>query len=82
MIPSWENHFGKRTAWSLIHFLNYAYFDMQLIRKFWETPSTTALGILIFVTDVIIKFGSLKSIGRTYMQELRTVMNFHRTRSD
>ena len=24
MIPSWENHFGKITAWSLIYFLNYS----------------------------------------------------------
>ena len=28
MIPSWENHFGKRTAWSLIYFWNYDYFDI------------------------------------------------------
>ena len=39
MISWWENHFGKRTAESLIYFLNYAYFDMEPIRKFWETPS-------------------------------------------
>ena len=23
-----------------MYFLNYAYFDIQPIRKFWETPST------------------------------------------
>ena len=28
MILQWEDLFGKRTAWSLINFLNYAYFDI------------------------------------------------------
>ena len=28
MIILWENHFGKTTAWSLIHFLNYAYLEI------------------------------------------------------
>ena len=28
MIPRLENHFGKIPAWSLIYFLNYAYFDI------------------------------------------------------
>ena len=39
MTPSLDNHFGKRTAWSLLHFLNYAYFDILPIRKFWESVS-------------------------------------------
>ena len=28
LIPLWVHHFGKRTAWSLIYFLNYAYYDI------------------------------------------------------
>ena len=42
MIPWLENHFGKRTAWSLLYFLNYAYFNMYPIHTFWETPSRLA----------------------------------------
>ena len=37
---SLENHFGKKTAWSLLYFLNYAYFDILPIRKFWESVSS------------------------------------------
>ena len=36
-----ENHFGKRTAWSLLYFLNYAYLVILPIRKFWESVSNT-----------------------------------------
>ena len=39
MTPLQENHFGKRTAWLLLNFLNYAYFDILPIRKFWESVS-------------------------------------------
>ena len=28
MIHSWEGHFGKRTEWSLIYFLIYAYLNI------------------------------------------------------
>ena len=39
MILPWGDHFGKRTVWSLIYFLNYAYFytSPSLI---YGTPST------------------------------------------
>ena len=33
-------HFGKRTAWSLIYFLNYACFDIQPSPNNYGTPST------------------------------------------
>ena len=39
MILSWGDHFDKKTAWSLIYFMNYVYFDISLIRKFWESVS-------------------------------------------
>ena len=37
MIHSWGNHFSKRTPWSLLYFLNYAYSDIWSSRKFWAT---------------------------------------------
>ena len=37
-----ENRFGKRTAWSLLYFLNYAYFDILPIRKFWNQSLPTS----------------------------------------
>ena len=37
--PPSYNHFGKRTAWSLICFLNYPYFDIQPSLLTFETPS-------------------------------------------
>ena len=37
--PNWENHFGKRTVWSLIYFLNYAYLDIQSSLLIFGTPS-------------------------------------------
>ena len=40
MIPLFENHFVKRTAWSLIYFLDYAYFDIQPSLLTFETPSS------------------------------------------
>ena len=39
-VPQLENHFDKRTVWSLIYFLNYAYFDIEPRGKFWASPST------------------------------------------
>ena len=30
MIPQWENHLGKRTAWSLIYFLNYLHMPIMI----------------------------------------------------
>ena len=29
------DHFDKKTAWSLIYFLKYAYLNIEPIRKFW-----------------------------------------------
>ena len=46
MSRSLDNHFGKRTAWSLLSFLNYAYFDILPIRKFWESVSTIHLYVI------------------------------------
>ena len=34
MIHSWGDHIGKRTAWSLIYFLIYAYLNILACRKF------------------------------------------------
>ena len=39
MIPPLENHFDKRTAWSLIFFLNYDYYDIQSSLLTFETTS-------------------------------------------
>ena len=39
MISRLENHYGKIPAWSLIYFLNYAYFDIQPSLLTFETPS-------------------------------------------
>ena len=39
MIPPWDNHFGKRTAWSLIYFLNYAYLEIWPSVLFFCSPS-------------------------------------------
>ena len=66
MIPWWENHFGKRTAWSLIYFLNYAYFDMEPIRKFWETPS-------IFHWVMFFSFDQPLTINRILIAKARKV---------
>jgi hypothetical protein len=38
IIPSWDNHFGKRTAWSLIYFLNYAYLEIWPSVLFFVHP--------------------------------------------
>ena len=38
MIPLWHNYFGKRTAWSLIYFLNYAYFEIWPSAMFFVHP--------------------------------------------
>ena len=35
----WENHFGKRTALSLIYFLNYAYLKIWPSVLFFSSPS-------------------------------------------
>ena len=45
MIPQGVHHFGKRIAWSLLYFLNYAYFDILRILKFWESVSNIACKI-------------------------------------
>ena len=37
MIPLGVHHFGKRTVWSLIFFLIYAYYNIQPSRKFLVT---------------------------------------------
>ena len=34
-------YFAKRTAWSLIYFLNYAYFEIWLSVLFFSSPSRT-----------------------------------------
>ena len=39
MILQSGDHFGKRTAWSLIYYLNYAYFDIYPSLLIYETPS-------------------------------------------
>ena len=41
MILQLENHFGKKPAWSLIYFLNYAYIDIQPSPNNYETPSVS-----------------------------------------
>ena len=43
MILPLENHFGKITAWSLIYFLNYAYYDIKSSHKFDASPSNLIL---------------------------------------
>ena len=40
MIPPWQNHFGKRTALSLIYFLNYAYLEIGPSLLFFYSPSS------------------------------------------
>ena len=40
MILQLWGHFDKKTAWSLIYFMNYIYIDISLIRKFWESVSS------------------------------------------
>ena len=40
MITRLENHFGKILAWSLIYFLNYAYFDIYPSPNNYGTPSS------------------------------------------
>ena len=37
MIPPWDNHFKKMTAWSLIYFLNYAYLEIWHSKLFLFT---------------------------------------------
>ena len=39
MVCPQKNQCVKRTAWSLISFLSYAYYDIQPNRKLWETVS-------------------------------------------
>ena len=50
MIPPWVNHFGKRTDWSLIYFLIYAYLNilaqsqilvisLYILPPFYDEPS-------------------------------------------
>ena len=62
IFPSWENHFGKRTAWSLIYFMNYDYFDISPIRKFWESVSNHQQGSAFFTHK---KYPGGASIPRT-----------------
>ena len=61
-----ENHFGERTAWSLLYFLNYAYFDILPIRKFWESVS-----IYDFSNLYVSKFtGGIGGKGGTFEKRL------------
>ena len=53
------NHFGKRTAWSLLYSYNYAYSDIWSSRKFWATVYTLmaffgfkSKWVTIFETDI------------------------------
>ena len=39
MILPWQNHVGKRTAWSLIYFLNYAWLEIWPSVLFFCSPS-------------------------------------------
>ena len=55
MILSSGDHFDKRTAWSLIYFLKYAYLNIEPIRKFWETPSRNNLDGLRSFKDRLSK---------------------------
>ena len=41
MIPSWENHFGKTTVWSLMYFLNYS--------LLWYLAQSQILGITLYI---------------------------------
>ena len=38
MISLWVHHFGQRTVWSLLYFLNYGYYDIWPSLKFIESP--------------------------------------------
>ena len=38
MISLGVHHFGKRTVWSLVYFLNYGYYDIQPSLKFIASP--------------------------------------------
>ena len=54
MIRSLGDHFGKRTAWSLIYFLNYAYFDIESSLLTYETPSKTQNYIPTYLSDFFV----------------------------
>ena len=38
MVYSWGDHFGQRTAWSLLYFFNYGYYDIHPSLKFIPSP--------------------------------------------
>ena len=44
-LPRLENHFCKILAWSLIYFLNYAYFDIHPSLLTFETTSKVELSV-------------------------------------
>ena len=48
MMYSWENDFGKRTAWSLLYFLNYAYYDQYLAQ-----PQILVTNLYFFFQEII-----------------------------
>ena len=82
--PSWYfakmilhsgDHFGKRTAWSLIYFLNYVYFNIQPSSNNYETPSTIALTTSSWIVTNLLK-SFLKSFGLDFLVEFKYLFLF------
>ena len=63
MIPQWDNYFGKRTAWSLIYFLNYSYLEI------W--PS-----VLFFVHPLLLKL-KVRGYGTLLYNQIISRMTFY-----
>ena len=59
MIHSWGDHIGKRTDWSLIYFLIYAYLNILACRKFSLSVSKTRLKVAFF-SESAISFSNLQ----------------------
>ena len=68
MIPKWENHFGKTTAWSLIYFFIYS--------LLWYLAQSQTLGLTLYVINILrYKYSfwiriEIKPINRWYLQIL------------
>ena len=58
-----EDHFGKRTAWSPIYFLNYAYLEIWPSVLFFYSPSNNSFwkNFTLCYLTIIIRFEILKA---------------------
>ena len=56
ILPKWGNHFCKRTALSLLYFLNYTYSYIWPSRKFWATVSSCGMKMDVYSPKIVVLY--------------------------